>query len=137
MAAYYPLDEEVATKDYVNSRDFFAAVKGVFQSTPNQFKEVKFNMASSDLLDKDLTASADMFIKVTVEVLPTTGVFEMMRIRININDTTNLETDLMPLQPMSLFLKVKKNDVLKVLLRARSDTKLQPHVYVRKIEYHW
>ncbi|GBM01915.1 hypothetical protein AVEN_114202-1 [Araneus ventricosus] len=116
--------------------DFFATVKTPFECSANVFKEVKFDKISSRLLDKDLKVSTDMHIKFTVEVLPVeSGRLQFMRLQVKLNDHAVLETELAPLQPMSHFLKVKKDDVFKVFLSAKSNIKLHPYLYVRKIAY--
>ncbi|GBM47131.1 hypothetical protein AVEN_53954-1 [Araneus ventricosus] len=129
-----PID--VATKNYVDSQDFFATSKGRFDCSPNTFKEVTFEVTSSSLLDHNLKVSEDMFLKLTVEVFPTENIkLQFFQLQVKLNDQTIQQIEIAPLQPMSHFLKVKKNDVFKIFLHAKSSIKLRPLLYVRKIVF--
>lgn len=130
---------EVVTKAFLDSQEYYATVleNQPFETSPGVYKQVKFELRSSDLLDKNLAFSESMDYEVTVRVIPLTHPWPTVSIRLDINDAPEVELDLDTghLQSMTYYVRGDKNSIVKVFIKCKAQIQLKPVLYVKRIYY--
>lgn len=134
-----PID--VATKNYVDSRDFYAMERDFFDCSPNRFKVVNFSMFSSKLLDERLSLKENMYMKITIYTMPSIpairGTTQPITIRLELNGIVRLlmDLDLNKQESVTTFERGKKNDVVKLSISCEDNVRLKPYLHIKRIDF--
>lgn len=132
------IPNDVATKDYVDSMNFFATVKERFiEYNAGNFQLIDFNMFSSNLLDSNLKLNANMYLKINLYFYSESLRFKF-KVKLEIGNTVVLD-DYLPIQGQHTSFQVftigKINDVIKLSILPDGKLKLKPYLHIQKIEF--
>ncbi|GBN48634.1 hypothetical protein AVEN_140032-1 [Araneus ventricosus] len=125
---------------YVECKDFWATIKEDFQTFEHHvLKKVNFNLRSSELLDKNLKLSIDMYMKITIYLQLNTDSLTHNTpfvIELKLNEKILLLGDMMNKNHMFYFVEGKRNDVisLKIALSG-SGNKLKSFMHIEKLDF--
>jgi len=132
------INKDVATKEYVDSKNVYATIKEEYAIyIPGGYKSVKFDLFSSKLLESNLKLPVNMYMKITIYFY-SENFNHPFKVKLEVGNKTIVDNYL-TIQDQHcseiFFVHGKKNDVIKLSLSPDENIMLKPYIHINKIEF--
>jgi len=132
------INKDVATKEYVDSKNFYATIKEEYAIyIPGGYKNVKFDLFSSKLLESNLKLPVSMYMKINIYFY-SDNFNHAFKVKLEVGNKVIIDNYLaIQGQHCSeiFFIDGKKNDVIKLSISPDENLMLKPYIHISKIEF--